>query len=58
MIGLLGGIILMFILQFAVINVLSADVGSYKYQYFIFLPYVVLVFLAGSMLWLLERRSG
>ncbi len=55
--GLFGGILLMFVMQFLVLNVWNSYVSSHQYQYFVFLPFILLVFMVAALLWLLERMS-
>lgn len=57
MVGLFGGIILMFIIQLAVLSAWSTFVHQHRDQYFIFVPFMVLLVLAVSLFWLLERMS-
>ncbi len=55
--GMFGGILLMFIIQFAILNVLTYDIANHAYQYFVFLPLMLIVVLVVASLWLLERMT-
>lgn len=58
MVGLFGGIVLMFIIQLVIINSLSSMVAQHRDQAFIFLPFVVLLVFAIALFWLLERMPN
>ncbi len=55
--GMFGGILLMFIIQFAILNVLSSDIANHTYQYFVFIPFMLIVVMLVASLWLLERMA-
>ena len=54
-VALLGGIVLMLILQLAILSSTTISIYSPKYQDFALLPFVAIVPLAAALIWHLER---
>lgn len=56
--GLLGAIILMFIVEFAFLNVLNRYVSSRTHALLIYAPFIAVIVLTIALFWLLERMPS